>query len=234
MSLSFRWIPAVFCLAACASSSPTPAASEADAADPGSAKPAETAAPSAEPAAPPAETPAADAAPADEPAPVYKGPTTGSCESGNASACVEKAEALEEKANASDKDIATARSLFEKACNANFGPACAELYERARRDSNADQAKLSSMLVVACATPHASSCASLADRYAEGKGIAKNHVKEVAARAVACEGYVYGQCTIIQGLAKKPEEKDAVRIMAAWKKACDGGDDKACSAIKQR
>lgn len=157
---------------------------------------------------------------------------SGTCEEGNASACTEKGEALDDSEKPGD--AAKARAYFQKACDGHDGRGCEKLFKYAKTDSPRDEGKLGALLITGCDAKNAACCAFVADRYESGNGVPKDHAKAVAARIISCEGSLPMDCAAVQKLANNPAEKAAKEAVDRWKAACAKGDEQACYAAKPR
>jgi TPR repeat protein len=227
-------LPATTILAALALVTLSAACGGSPAKTPDDAAPAPPAAEPAPAAAPPAESSGATAA---EP----KGPAL-TCD---AKACADEADKLAEEVSAKlmaagEKEIDVAAdemriaALYRRACEGKVPRACYQVFELDRRDAKIPQEKLAELLILACDGKVGSACGFLAAAYRDGKGVAKDHDKEVQALVSACTLTIYTQCKLVHDLAKTPSEKIAVAAVAKWKKDCAAGDTNACTSAKTK
>jgi TPR repeat protein len=140
------------------------------------------------------------------------------CQSGDAAACAE------------------IMPVLEQACGRKEANACgfvAWLY-RGYGSVPKDATKAAEYLEKACDAGDKSACVRQAWALAQGEGVAKDERKAVAALDALCNGDFLPACTRLALVyVGKPTTAERTRAKALLARACDGGEQEACSLAKQ-
>jgi len=143
---------------------------------------------------------------------------TSACQAGDAAACAQILPDL------------------ERACGENQAGACAYLgwlYSDGRGLAK-DAAKAAGYIERACVAGDKRACVQHAWALARGEGLTKNEPKATAVLDGLCNEGFFPACTRLAYLhAGKPSAAERARAMALLARACEGGEQDACSMAKR-
>lgn len=160
----------------------------------------------------------------------------------NADAAEDTPQALQKKCDAKDwaackslayrysegdgvaKDGAKAGALYEKACNAGFGPACTSLaFEWDGGGLGTDKAKVARFATRACELEDAGGCYYHGRLLKEGDGVPKDLVRAARLLEQACNGEEGDACMELYLMLANGEgvPKDEARANVFYEKGCD-------------
>ena len=126
-----------------------------------------------------------------------------------------------------------AMKMYEKACEKKGPDACYWLADLLANEevTGHDEARAVETLDKACEYGNGQGCDTLSGRYEKGQGVKKDHARavELLGKGCAATDFQVWTCNSLRTLVDK-RDKDATKLAAEWKKACTGGDAKACTA----
>ena len=133
------------------------------------------------------------------------------------------------------QDSALARRLLHQACVGGDAPSCQTLAGVSGGKAPAEETMLNiRALEASCEKGQAGPCRVLADRYAQGLGLAPDMARAVGYAEKACSAGDAVACgnaggAYLEGVAGK-KDPDKARIL--FQKACKGGISRACDFLK--
>jgi hypothetical protein len=190
-----------------------------------------------------AEKATADKAPAEEAAP--EGNEDGDCKGQSCITkcdakaeprnCLEAGEALRMGNDGVTASAAKAVKYLDRACTLKEREGCYRLgviYAGGEEGVPEDAAKSVALLTTACDLGRGDACDMLSKRFESGEGVKKDHAKAIAliAKGCAAEDYQVWTCNSLKK-ASDAKDREAVKAVAAWKKACAAKDAGACTGL---
>jgi len=163
------------------------------------------------------------------------GDCTAECTRGDPSSCFELGK-LYGNGRGVAKDESRAVSLYQKACDAAYVPACVSLAFALRSGKVApkDESRAAGLFKKACESGNESGCNGLG-LMAEhgGGGVTKDESQALALFKKACDAGVAAGCSNLGGLYAKGKgvERDEARAVELWKQGCEGGHAWGCAEL---
>lgn len=150
-----------------------------------------------------------------------------------ADACKEAGYALRDGSGV-PTDFTRAAQSFDRACQKKDRYACHELAKAfiVGEGIAADVAKAVALYTSACDMGAGQACDDLAKLHEKGESVPKDHAKaiELLARGCVAEDFQMWTCASLKKAAEK-KDKDALKVLATWKKSCASKDVLACRGL---